>query len=162
MISKRFQLTIAIMASILSVTCSEKQQIPDDSPADVTMLHQWDGDYPVDSLSALPAHVRDLPVGYLADAAMFARIWNIFKPDVNVPEVDFADNIVVYYRNVTYYNRTSIFKLTLQEGILEVLARETMSAIPIDDKVAISMAVIPGKGIYSIKAGDQKIPVKFD
>jgi len=162
MIITRFQLLIAIMVSILMVSCSEKQPLPDDSPREVTILAQWDGDYPADSLSALPSHGRDLPAGYLADAAMFARIWTIFKPDVNVPEVDFADNIVVYYRNITYYNRTSIFKLSLQQGVLEILARETLSAIPIDDKVSISLAVIPGKDIRFIKAGDQKIPVEYD
>ena len=162
MINIRFQLLIAIFVSILLNTCSEKQQLPADSPSEITILQQWDGDYPADSLEALPDYGRDLPVGYLTDAAMFARIWKIFKPDVNVPEVDFADNIVVYYRNITYYNRTSIFKLNLQQGILEILARETLSAMPIDDKVAVSLVVIPAKDIHFIKTGEQKIPVKYD
>jgi hypothetical protein len=36
---------------------------------------------------------------------------------------------------------------------------ETMSAIPIEEKVAMSMAVIPRAGVVAIQAGTEKIPV---
>jgi hypothetical protein len=36
---------------------------------------------------------------------------------------------------------------------------ETMSALPIEEKVAMAMAVIPRKGVMSIKAGTEKIQV---
>jgi hypothetical protein len=36
---------------------------------------------------------------------------------------------------------------------------ETMSALPIEDKIAMALAVIPRADISSITAGGQKIPV---
>ena len=58
-----------------------------------------------------------------------------------------------------FYNRISIFKITLKDGVIEILAMETMSALPIEDKVAMALAEIPRAGVESIQAGNQQIPV---
>jgi hypothetical protein len=42
---------------------------------------------------------------------------------------------------------------------LEILAMETMSAMPIEDKAAMAMAVIPRAGVRFIRAGEEQIPV---
>ena len=42
----------------------------------------------------------------------------------------------------------------------EIIAMETMSAMPIEDKVAMSMVVVLRKGITGIRAGEEVIPVK--
>lgn len=73
--------------------------------------------------------------------------------------MDFSSNIVVFVRNMRLYNRTNIFKTALKDGVLEVLAMETMSAIPITDKVAMAMAVVPRQGIQFIQAGPTRLPV---
>ena len=41
-----------------------------------------------------------------------------------------------------------------------MLAMETMSAMPIEDKVAISLVVVARKGITAIHAGDKIVPIK--
>jgi hypothetical protein len=73
--------------------------------------------------------------------------------------VDFGTQIVVFYRNVTFYNRTNIVKVTLKDGIAEIIAIETRSALPIEDKVAMAMVVIPRAGVKFIQAGNERIPV---
>ena len=84
-------------------------------------------------------------------------MWEVFSPGTPVPEVDFDNNIVVFGKNTQYFNRTTIFKVTLtNEGVAEVLAMATMSATPIEDVVAMSMAIIPRAGVkYIFTAGSQ-------
>ena len=76
-----------------------------------------------------------------------------------MPEVDFRTNLVVFTRNVDFYNRTSIGMVKLADGVLEIVAMETMSALPIEDKAAMAMAVIPRAGVKFIQAGTSRIPV---
>jgi len=151
-----------LMIIIFLFGCGEKPNTEHSTPVDISILRQWDGDYPVEAIEKLPAKQRDLPVGYFSDQESFNKVWTGFKPDEELPEVNFDENMVVYYRNITYYNRTAIFKVTLNEGVLEVLARETMSAMPIEEKAAMSMVVIPRTGIKFIRSGDQKIEVQID
>lgn len=75
--------------------------------------------------------------------------------------MNFGKNLVVFRRNVDFYNRTRIFKVTLRNGA-DVLAMETMSAIPIADKVAMAMAVIPRAGVKFLRAGPVRIPVSTE
>ena len=48
----------------------------------------------------------------------------------------------------------------MKDGVAEVVAMETMSAIPLEDKVAMSLVVVPRRGIESIKKGDKRILIK--
>ena len=41
-----------------------------------------------------------------------------------------------------------------------MLAIETMSAMPIKDKVVMSLVVVPRQGITAIQSGDRIIPIK--
>ena len=77
-------------------------------PKELIILQKWSGDYPVSELRRLPENLRTSPVGYLADAETFADVWQAFKPNDKMPEVDFQTNLVVFTRNVDFYNRTSI------------------------------------------------------
>jgi hypothetical protein len=70
--------------------------------------------------------------------------------------VDFRINLIVFYRNVVFYNRTSIGKIIQNGSTIEILAMETMSALPIEDKVSIFLAIIPRAGVTSITTGSQK------
>jgi hypothetical protein len=76
--------------------------------------------------------------------------------------VDFSQNFIVFSRNVEFYNRLSIFKITLKGGVIEIFAMETRSALPIEDKVGMAMAVIPRAGVASIQVGNQQIQVSTD
>lgn len=110
-------------------------------------------------LDLLPVGQRQSSVGYLDDVESFAAVWRVFQPGKALPEVDFANQLVVFTRNVNFYNRTAIFKVTLTQGTAEVLAMETMSAMPIEDKVAMALAVIPRSGVLFIASGNERIGV---
>ena len=47
----------------------------------------------------------------------------------------------------------------MTNGVAEVLAMETMSAMPIEDKVAMSLVVIARQGITGIQSGDKIIQI---
>ena len=131
----------------------------DGAPRDIPILQKWQGDYPVTELNRLPEGQREARVGYIGDATTFAAVWQAFRSGEPVPQVDFGRDLVVFARNVEFYNRTSIFKVILKDGVAEVLAMETMSALPVEDKVAMALAVVPRVGVEFIQAGVRRIPV---
>lgn len=131
-------------------------------PKDIPILQKWSGDYPIVHLKKFPEGQQKTRIGYIGDAAIFASIWNVFKPGEKIPKVDFSTNFIAFSRNVDFYNRISIFKITLQDGVIEIFAMETRSALPIEDKVAMAMAVVPRAGAASIQVGNQHITVSTD
>ena len=66
---------------------------------------------------------------------------------------------MVFARNTQFFNHISIGKVNVKNGVAEVLAMETMSAMPIEDKVAMSLAAVPRSGITAIQNGDEIIPI---
>jgi hypothetical protein len=50
-------------------------------------------------------------------------------------------------------------KVVLKDGGAEILARETMSSLPIEDKAAMSLAVVPREGIRFIRTASGTTPV---
>lgn len=161
----QFLLLLVVVALVACVSTTPDGKIIKESEKevvdDIKILQNWSGDFPVTKLNVLPEGQERLPAGYIGDAATFKNIWAIFSPTTPAPEVDFDDNMVVFGRNTQYYNRTTIFKVTLtNEGVAEILAMATMSATPIEDKVAMSMAVIPRKGIKYIFTAGNRLPVK--
>ena len=136
--------------------------VADTSPTALVILQSWSGDYPVAELQRLPAGQQQTRVGYLGNAAAFESVWAAFKPGEAVPEVDFGKHLVVFHRNVNFYNRTRIFKVTLRDGVADVLAMETLSAIPIMDKVSMALAVIPRASVKSLRSGAASVPVRAE
>jgi hypothetical protein len=126
---------------------------------EVEILQSWQGDYPVARLSELPEAQRDGGIGYIDDAETFENVWKAFKPGEIVPVDDFKDHLVLFARNTEFFNRIRIGKVKVTNGVAEVLAMETLSAMPIEDKVAMALAVVPRKGIESIQSGDKKVSV---
>ena len=122
-------------------------------PVALPLQGAWQGDYPVNALDRLPAGLRESATGLLADAATFARVWQALRPGEAVPEVDFARQLVVFARNVEYYNRTRIFQAELADGIVQVLALETKSARPVAQHAAMALAVVPAAGVRGIDIG---------
>ena len=94
---------------------------------------------------------REHGVGCIKDAETFEAVWKVFKPGDAVPEIDFRANMVLFVRNMQFYNRISIGQVNITDGVAEVLAMETMSARPIEDRAAMSLAVISRKGITAVQ-----------
>ena len=130
----------------------EKKELP--------LLQQWSGDYPISALENLPEGQRSSAVGYINDSETFAAVWGVFNPDEEPPSINFSEQLVVFSRNITYYNRTSIVKVILEKGVAEIIAIETLTAMPIEDRVAMSIAVIPRQGVHFIQVGDEHVTVQ--
>jgi hypothetical protein len=123
------------------------------------ILKSWQGDYPIDQLNELPEGQRDRGVGCIVDTQTFANVWKAFKPGEAVPEIDFKEDLVLFARNTQFFNRIRIGKVNVTNGVAEVLAMETMSAMPIEDKVAMALAVVPRKGLKSILTPDGPVVI---
>lgn len=152
---------LALMTLAMMTGCGHAP-VANNLPIDLVITQTWSGEYPVAELKRLPDGQRKSRVGYLGSAAAFKSVWAFFKPGEAVPVVDFGKHVVVFHRNVDFYNRTNIFKVTLRDGVAEVMAMETMSAIPIGDKVAMAMAVIPRDNVKYIQAGLVRVPVSME
>jgi len=124
------------------------------------ILQSWQGDYPVAALDRLPRGRHSQAIGIIADADAFENVWNAFKPGQDRPAIDFGRHLVIFARNTQFYNRTAIIKVKVKSGVAEVMAMETLSALPIEEKVAMSMAVVAREGITAIQAGETIIPIR--
>lgn len=124
------------------------------------ILRSWHGDFPTNQLHRLPELQRQLAVGFVDSTRNFENVWKAFKPGEAVPDIDFAANMVLFARNTQFYNSIRIGKVNVTSGVAEVLAMETMSAKPIEDTVAMSLVVVPRRGISGIQAGVGVIPIK--
>ena len=123
------------------------------------ILQSWQGYYPIAQLQLLPKKQRKQAAGFIGDAETFEAVWKAFKPNEAVPEIDFKANLVFFVRNIQFFNQISISKVNVKNGVAEVLAMETMSALPIEDKVAISLVKVARQGITSIQRSDVIIPI---
>ena len=157
-------LTLAFMAACTETSIDTTPHVqpaaePQSRPEEATILQSWQGEYPVARLDLLPEQQRQQAVGFIGDAETFEAVWQAFKPGEDGPEIDFETTLVLFARNTQFYNRISIVKVELRDGVAEVLAMETMSAMPIEDDVATSLAVVARRGITAIRIGSQNVPV---
>ena len=158
----RLTVLILIFSVNLLAACTPAVSQDSAEPQNLPLLDIWSGDYPVTALGQLPAGQQESSIGYIGDAATFAGIWKSYIPADPLPEIDFAKNLVIFSRNVHFYNRTNILKVVLDaDGVIEVLAMQTLSARPIEDKVAMAMVVIPRDGVIRLKTGENtSVPVE--
>ena len=161
---KSFIVCFAAMCAVvaLSTSTSAQPSTGEDVPRDLSILQKWSGDFPSTHLDRLPERQTDTKIGYIGKKSVFANVWKAFKPKEPVPEVDFSKNLVVYTRNVRFYNRLSIFKTTLKGDTIGLMAMETRSARPLEDHAAMAMAAIPREGIKYIQVGNESISVSDD
>jgi hypothetical protein len=163
--SLKFILSLLLLYSLqfLLTGCTTTNTAPTETinndPIEIPLLENWSGDYPVTELARLPEGQQEFATGYIGDAITFIPVWRAFMPEEILPAVDFSENIVVFSRNVQFYNRISILKVMLQSGTVKIIAMETMSAMPMKEKAAMAMAVIPREGIMNIHAGTETIQV---
>jgi hypothetical protein len=132
-----------------------------ETPKNRPILQRWAGDYPVAQLDRLPVGQRQSRVGYIGEAETFASVWQVLKPGTALPQIDFNKNLVVFVRNVKSYHPTLVEKVTVKDGVAEIVAAEPLTpAQPIEDRVAIGLAVISREGLKFIHADNEQIPVR--
>jgi len=127
---------------------------------DAKILQSWQGDYPTAQLNLLPENQRENAVGFIGNIETFKAVWNAFNPEEAVPSIDFNTNCVIFAKNTQFYNRIRIGKVNVTNGVAEVLAMETLSARPIEDKVAMSLVVLNRQGITGIQSNGKIIQIK--
>ena len=155
-------LALVLGLTLLSACAAPAGGSAKTSSQDLPLIESWTGDYPVAALGHLPAGQQQSPVGFIGDAATFAAVWKAYMPAEPTPNVDFGSNLVVFSRNVDFYNRTSIMRVSRDaDGLVEILAMETMSSTPVTDKAAMAMGVIPRAGVTKLKTGENtSVPVR--
>ena len=126
---------------------------------ELPLLLTWSGDFPVAELQRLPERQQKSRTGYFGDTKAFAPVWHVFQPGGKTPEVDFDKNLVVFTRNVDFYNHTRIAGVKLADGVVDIIAIETMTSLPIEHKVAMALAVIPRADVKYIQSGHERITV---
>jgi hypothetical protein len=145
-----------LLVLILLASCENRKYMDTRPPfnGEAQILGAWHGDYPVTELNRLPETQRENPVGFLGDPRTFKGVWDAFNPGKVLPAIDFKAHLIIYVRNTRFYNRLAISKIIVKDGLAEVLAMETRSALPIDTKVAMSMAVVARQGMTGLLCGD--------
>ena len=167
----RTHLVFAILTGVVGWSCFGCKQADEGDAAfrseakssaqgELRILQAWSGDYPVDQLDKLPTGQGEVRVGYIGNSKTFTQMWQVFKPKVKIPEVNFREEIVLFSRNIEFYNRTSIQQVKLSDGVAEIIAMETRSARPIEKHVAMALAVVPRADVKFIKVGDKRRAVE--
>ncbi len=147
-----------LLALLSTALLSVLPAVPSRAAGDeAEILQSWHGDFPTAGMDLLPEGQQDLPAGFLEDVESFEAVWKAMNPGQEAPQVDFRANIVLFARNTRFYNRLSIGKVTVTDGVAELLAMETMSALPIEDRAAISLVVVPREGIEGVRSGDRVV-----
>jgi len=154
------RLFIYVCLALAPIACTAVAE-PTAEPQPLPIFESWSGTYPLSALDLLPAAQRGNASGYIGNPQTFAAVWQAFMPGEELPEVDFATRLVIFYRNVRFFNRTNIVQAKLTNGRLELLAIETMTARPITDTVAMALATVPREGVrFILLPGGEEIPVK--
>ena len=155
-------LLLAILVGCGHVAKSDVELVPLAVPltGEAAILQTWTGDFPAKRLDRLPADQREQGVGYIAHQDVFEGVWTLFKPGEALPDIDFEKQLVLFARNTRYFNRILIGKVMVKEGTAELLAMETLSALPIEDKVAMALVVVARKGLNGLRTGATVIPIK--
>ena len=163
---KKNSILLIVLTPLMIFGCSHSNTKMANQPShskplngQATILQSWQGDFTVAQLDQLPENQREQAVGFINDAKNFKDVWKAFKPGETVPDIDFKSNLVLFARNTQFYNRIRIGKVNVKNGVMEVLAMETMSAMPIEEKVGMSLVEITVQGITAIQAGDKIIPI---
>jgi hypothetical protein len=146
--------TAALAAVLLPAGLAADAPQDKDKGEPVPIVRTWEGPFLVKELNVFPKEVQNTPVGYIADAKTLAAVWQLFRPDDKAPEVNFREQVIVFARNVKYVNKLQINMVLNKDGVVTLLAKETLTATPVESKIYISFALIPRAGLRALRHGD--------
>ena len=161
-VSRLIRVFVLLFALILPSACvTATNDVSKELAGPVPILGTLSGDFPVSALEMLPDGQQDQSVGYLRSQKQLDTVLqSIQVGDRTFPSVDFSSQIVLYTRNTVFYNRLSIGQVLREGETLTIVAMETMSAMPITDKVAISLVTIERDGAKFLDAGGLKVTIE--
>jgi hypothetical protein len=122
-------------------------------PKKMELKQKWQGTFPTARLKLLAKGHQASRVAFIAEGKQWSQVWKAFDAEAKEPKIDFDKNIVVMVKNVRFLNRIFVGNATLDDGTLKVLAGETRTARPINDRVHCAMFVVPRAGIKKISDG---------
>ena len=140
--------------TLLSFGCQANDNNANADKINKEPLQQWQGDLPLAVLKQLPPASYKAGMGYINNQKTLDVIWPAIQNDTAKPDINFEKNIIVYVYNREFYNRTRISKIEVRSGVAEIIAMETLSALPIKDKVAFAMVLIEKEGITGLQTTD--------
>ncbi|MBE0502237.1 MAG: hypothetical protein IBX47_12440 [Desulfuromonadales bacterium] len=155
-------LFLALLLIIFAACTGATVNNADVAAIKVPILHALAGDLPVSGLISLPKQQRSKPIGYLASQQQLDEVMRYFQADAALlPAVDFTTQLVLFTRNTVYYNRLSIVSVDLVGETLKVVSVSTLSAMPIQKRIAMSLVVIPRQGAKYLDVAGEKIRIDF-
>ena len=150
-----------LLLSLFLAGCSLRLLPTSENNHQVPILAFLSGDFPVAAFDSLPKNQREAPIGFLGTQQQLDLVLEQINSAESLSyKVDFSTQIVLFVRNTVFYNRLSIGQVTLEDDTLKVTSVQTLSAIPIRGKVAISMVVVPRQGARYLESGGLKVPLR--
>jgi hypothetical protein len=124
----------------------------------VPILSSLGGDFPVAGLGVLPEAQRMNPIGFIGSQMQLDKVLKYLQAgDKLLPPVDFSTQRVLYARNTVFYNHLSIAAVTLVGNTLKILSMSTLSAMPIEENVAMSLVVVPRLEAKYLEVAGEKV-----
>lgn len=126
----------------------------------LSILNRWDGYYPISQLERLEEWHATPRGGCFFEEAVFASFWQVFKEGKKVPSVDFDKNMVVFVGGDGSSPPMIITKISIKDGIAEVLADRCPPGSTHEEGLPMALAEIPRAAVQLIRIGQQQIAVK--
>ncbi len=126
----------------------------------VPLRAKWTVQYPLSKLYLLPLQSGTFAyqIGYLSDAARWARVSRAAKPGSPVPEVDFNTEIVIYLNPFDPVNQIGFMRLERRGDILVIVWVTSamgwrLGSGPAPSKTMIAFAIVPKLGVKYLDFG---------
>lgn len=161
---KRFFQIFAAACVIAAAGCTTTNVQPRDDALTAqisTSMGGWRNDVPVASLKKMNKFFYE-GIGKIENNVDFELFWELFRdgnPRMLRPAIDFDNAIVVMAYSPNFYNICQIIGFDVNRGIAVPIIQSTRTTMKIQDKVYMSVVVMPREGVLAIRSGDRTLKV---
>lgn len=153
------------MACILAVSgCFTTTVKPSDDALTAqidTSSGGWRNDVPLTSLKKIKKFFHE-GIGRIDNNDDFELFWECFRdgnPRMLRPAVDFENAFVVMAYSPQFYNICQIIGVDVNRGIAVPIIRSTRTSMKIQDKVYMSVVVMPREGVLAVRSDDRTLKI---
>lgn len=136
-VSENLQDTTRQIGEALGLCCDEEEKV--EGPP---VRAQWEGTFPVADLVRLPERGDQLGTGLIADPETWSLVWRVFRPDDEVPAIDFSKEFIAFARNLTAFGKISLVHVAIGGNSMDLRWRTPDDGPKITDKVRIAFVVL--------------------